>query len=88
MNIDVITKEDLHQLRDDILTEIRRILNSSQSQCDSSWLRSAHVRRMLAISAGTLQNLRIQGLLGYTKVGGTFFYKREDIEVMLSKQAK
>jgi len=31
----------------------------------------------------TLQNLRINGKLKYTKVGGTIFYRWEDVEEML-----
>lgn len=86
MNIDVVTKQDLQELKAEILSEIRQALSSTQKESGSKWLRSAQVRKMLAISPGTLQNLRIQGLLSYTKVGGTFFYKQEDIERMLSKK--
>lgn len=86
MNIDVVTKQDLQELKAEILSEIRQALSSTQKESTSKWLRSAQVRKMLAISPGTLQNLRIQGLLSYTKVGGTFFYKQEDIERMLSKK--
>jgi hypothetical protein len=85
MTIDVITREDLQRLKAELLEEIRLVV-AAKSHTDEKWLRSADVRRMLAISAGTLQNLRIQGLLSYTKLGGSFFYKREDIEMMLSKK--
>jgi hypothetical protein len=34
------------------------------------WLKSVDVRKMLNISPGTLQNLRINGTLRYTKIGG------------------
>jgi hypothetical protein len=37
----------------------------------------------LGISAGTLQNLRINGTLTPSKVGGTHFYKRSDIQKLL-----
>jgi hypothetical protein len=38
---------------------------------------------MLGISHGTLQNLRINRSLPYTKLGGIMFYKYEDIEKIL-----
>ena len=85
MNIEVITKQDLIDLKAEILDGIRLMLNGAQGQTESKWLRSAQVRKMLAISPGTLQNLRIHGHLRHTKVGGTFFYNREDIDEMLSK---
>lgn len=88
MNINVLTKQDLMQLKAEILDEIRSLINPARSQSDSQWLRSADVRRMLSISAGTLQNLRIQGLISYTKLGGSFFYRRDDIEKMLLKQPR
>ncbi|MFD2967737.1 helix-turn-helix domain-containing protein [Sphingobacterium bambusae] len=47
------------------------------------WLRSAEVRKMLGISPGTLQNLRVNGTLPYRKIGGSMFYARQDIERMM-----
>jgi hypothetical protein len=38
---------------------------------------------MLGISRGTLQNLRINRSLPYTKLGGIMFYNYEDIEKIL-----
>tara|TARA_R110002072_G_scaffold192503_1_gene349538 strand:+ start:1822 stop:1962 length:141 start_codon:yes stop_codon:yes gene_type:complete len=38
---------------------------------------------MLGISPGTLQNMRINGTLPYTKVGGLIFFDNEDIQKML-----
>lgn len=40
---------------------------------------------MLAISPGTLQNLRINGTLPYTKVGGVIYYDADDINNMLTE---
>ena len=49
------------------------------------WLKSAQVRALLNISPGTLLNLRVNGHLRYTKVGGIFYYQYQDIELMLAK---
>ena len=38
---------------------------------------------MLNISPGTLQNLRINGTLRFTKMGGIIYYKLEDINKIL-----
>jgi len=46
-------------------------------------LRSPEVREMLDISPGTLQNLRINGTLPYTKIGGVIYYAYEDIVKVL-----
>lgn len=88
MNIEIITKEDLQLLKTELLAEIRQLIGKDKRQIEEPWLRSYQVRRLLNVSSGTLQNLRIQGLLSYTKVGGTLFYKREDIDTMLAKHNK
>ena len=36
-------------------------------------LKSKDVRDMLGISAGTLQTLRINGTLAWSKIGGTYY---------------
>jgi hypothetical protein len=40
---------------------------------------------MLKISSGTLQNLRIKGLLRYEKVGGIFYYAYADIVQLMGE---
>lgn len=47
------------------------------------WLKSHEVRKLLTISPGTLQNLRVNGSLSYTKIGGVIYYDYDDIRKML-----
>ncbi len=42
------------------------------------------VRQLLKISTGTLQNLRLNGTLPYTKVGGIIFYNAKAIDALLN----
>ncbi|MCA5005672.1 helix-turn-helix domain-containing protein [Sphingobacterium bovistauri] len=86
MEVDIVTKQDLKSFKSEILEEMRAILQERGSQMNStdrSWLRSADVRKMLRISAGTLQNLRINGTLSYRKIGGTMYYHSQDIHNMM-----
>jgi hypothetical protein len=48
------------------------------------WLKSAEVRQLLKISPGTLQNLRVNGTLRYSKVGSIIYYKYDDILKILN----
>jgi len=48
-----------------------------------TWLKSAEVRRLLGISPGTLQNLRVNGSLPFRKIGGTIYYKLSDIHRLM-----
>lgn len=86
MEVDIVTKQDLRTFKSEILEGIREILQEKGNQKNSterSWLRSAEVREILRISAGTLQNLRISGTLPYRKIGGTMYYHSQDIHKMM-----
>lgn len=47
------------------------------------YLQASDVRKMLGISPGTLQHLRVTGQLPFTKIGGKTFYQAEDIQKMM-----
>ncbi|AZI38636.1 helix-turn-helix domain-containing protein [Epilithonimonas vandammei] len=87
MEISIVTKEDLQQLKNELLEEIKHLLEK-ENTAQKEWLRSSEVRKLLNISAGTLQTLRINGSLSYTKVGGTLFYSYKDIQKLLSGAKK
>ncbi|HKG05229.1 MAG TPA: helix-turn-helix domain-containing protein [Pedobacter sp.] len=80
--IDLITKDDLQNFKSELLTELKLILES-RSASSQKWLKSAEVRKMLNISPGTLQNLRINGTIKYTKVGSIIYYSQGDIQSLL-----
>ena len=82
MNVELITKEDLKEFKSDLLNEIKAIMKPCEGQ-SKKWLKSNEVRKLLKISPGTLQNLRINGTLRFTKVGSIIYYKQEDIEKVL-----
>jgi predicted site-specific integrase-resolvase len=52
------------------------------------WLKSYQVKNLLKISPGTLQNLRVNGTLKFTKIGGMFYYNNEDIQKLLQGNGK
>ncbi|MGK7395129.1 MAG: helix-turn-helix domain-containing protein [Candidatus Cyclobacteriaceae bacterium M3_2C_046] len=79
----VLTPDDLEKFKRDLLGEIERLLQNFSGQSSRKWLKSPDVRRLLNISPGTLQNLRVNGSLPYTKIGGVIYYDFEDIQKML-----
>lgn len=79
----VLTPDDLEKFKRDLLGEIERLLQNFSGQSYRKWLKSPDVRRLLNISPGTLQNLRVNGSLPYTKIGGVIYYDFEDIQKML-----
>lgn len=82
---DLITLGDLDAFRLLLLAEIKELLKSRAEPSPKQWLRSAEVRRLLGVSAGTLQNLRINGTLPFTRMGAPVFYRYEDILSVLEK---
>jgi hypothetical protein len=82
MHVELITKDDLKQFKSDLIIEIKQIMQPEQEQ-RKQWLKSSEVRKLLNISPGTLQNLRINGTLRYTKIGGMLYYKLDDIHKLL-----
>ena len=82
MAIEVITREDLNEFRELLLSELNTLFNSKTEQ-QKQWLKSNEVRKLLNISPGTLQNLRINGTLSYTKVGSILYYPYQDIQKLL-----
>ena len=84
ITLDLITKQDLEQFKIDLLRELKNFqVDASVSNRDSQWLRSQEVRKLLKISPGTLQNLRINGTLPYTQIGNIHYYKYDDIVKLL-----
>ncbi|AWM14668.1 DNA-binding protein [Flavobacterium sediminis] len=82
MAVQIITIEDLNEFRSLLLNDIKEIIQSKPQQT-KQWLKSNEVRKLLNISSSTLQNLRINGTLTYTKVGGIMYYDKADIEKLL-----
>jgi hypothetical protein len=84
MALEIITIEDLQQFRLQLLEDLKNLIQPANNPSHKEWLKSSDVRELLGISHGTLQNLRIKGVLPYQKLGGIMFYRYEDIARMLN----
>lgn len=78
-----ITKEDLQQFGTFLIGTIRKMMEgvstTDKEAIQPEWLKSRAVRRMLDISPGTLQNLRITGKVRFKKVLGSYYYSKDDL---------
>ena len=79
----IITPEDLQQFKEGLLADIQSLLSQRLTSPSRKWLKSNEVRRLLLVSPGTLQNLRVNGTLPFSKIGGVIFYDYEDIQRMI-----
>jgi hypothetical protein len=84
MIYETISNDDLQRFRLQLLEDIKRLINEGSAP-KKEWLRSSEVRKMLGISHGTLQNLRIKNILPFRRVGGILYYKYKDIMVLMEK---
>ena len=92
MSVNVITQEDfdlfkkefMEEFKNKVVEELKNFLNEKQTRLlqetkKQKFLKSYQVEKMLGISAGTLQNLRINGTIPFSKVGGTILFEENEI---------
>lgn len=85
MAANIITTEDLHQFKMELLEDIKTLINHQSGKLTKKWMKSPEVRELLDLSPGTLQNLRINGTLPYTKIGGVIYYDHDEIQKILQE---
>jgi len=83
MSVELLTKEDLQQVKNELLQEISDLLLKGSEQ--KKWLKTDEVKKLLKISPGTLQTLRVNGTLQFSRIGNIIYYDAEHIEKMLQK---
>ena len=93
MATNIITSEDLEQFKWEFLELIKEHIDMRLGKVpivfeERQWLKSHQVQRMLGISPGTLQTLRINGTIPYTKVGGIIFYDKKDIQQIMEENMR
>ena len=85
MQVEILTKEDLKQFKAELVKELKDAFGGNAKPHNKEWLKSNEVRKLLGISPGTLQNLRINGTITYSKIGGMMYYRYHDIMKLLEK---
>lgn len=84
----LVTLADLESFKADLLLSIKQLLSENKNQVSKKWLKSYEVKKVLAISSGTLQTLRSNGTIPFTKIGGIIYYNSEDIDQLLIEKQK
>lgn len=82
----LVTQADLEAFKIGLLVAIRQILAENKGLGVTKWLKSYQVKKLLGISIGTLQNLRNNGTLPYSKIGGTIYYSSDEIDKLLHEK--
>jgi len=84
----LVTLADLEKFRVTLMIDIRMMLEGHLDKPIKRWLKSYEVKKLLNISGGTLQTLRNNGKLPYTKIGGLIYYDASQIEKILAAPKK
>jgi hypothetical protein len=89
MQIEILTKNDLIEFKSELLNELKSFMGKTKSSTpQKEWLKSHEVRKLLGISPGTLQSMRVNKVITYSKVGGIFFHSYADICKLLEGKNK
>jgi len=84
----LVTVADLEQFKEDLLLSLSRLINEHSAPTPKKWLKTYEVKKLLALSNGTLQTLRSNGTLPFTKIGNTAYYEMRDIEKIMQEKKR
>jgi hypothetical protein len=81
----LVTLADLEKFKEQILSEMRRLLSGGSTQLSKQWLKSREVRKLLDVSPGKLHAMRASRQLTFMRIGGVIYYDRKDIDKMFEE---
>lgn len=84
MSLEFITKTDLKKFGIQLLEEIKKLIGAAPA-AQKKYLKGGEVKDILNISQSTLKHLRDNGTLAFSKIGGIYYYRFEDITSLLEK---
>lgn len=89
---EIVTKEDLRQFGVLLIDNLRTIIQENNLEkkelIHPEWMKSKSVRKLLDISAGSVQNLRTTQKVRFKKVLGSYYYSREDLEKLFKDESE
>jgi hypothetical protein len=80
MPLELLTVKDLEKFKAELLQEIKSLLLKKTDALEKKLLKTKDVCKILGAKPGTLQNYRKNHTLAFRKIGGTIYYRYEDVE--------
>ncbi len=83
-----VTKDDLRQFGLLLMNNIRQIVEAATSEKEEihpEWLKSRVVRKLMDMSPGSLQNLRVTGKVRFKKILGSYYYNKMDLQNLFNE---
>lgn len=87
MGVEIVTKEDLHQFRLQLLEDMKTLLQK-EKECHPENIegyKTANVRKILGCSVNKLVSLRVAKKIRTKKIGGTVYYNKEDVKRLVEE---
>ena len=85
-----ITKEDLRQFGLQLVDKMRIMIQETtheQTELEQpEWLKSRAVKKLMDISSGSVQNLRVTKKVRFKKVLGSYYYNKEDLQKLFNDE--
>ena len=88
MAAEIMTNEDLQEFEERLLGQMKALISGGSTEEPRKFLKSYQVKNLLKISNNTLQTLRDNGTIPFTKIGGILYYNYEDIMKVLRGEVK
>lgn len=79
VNIEATTFQEMKMTLKHFSTRIRQIVGKASAKNAEEWLNNQDVCLLMKISPRTLQNLRNNGSIPYTRIERKIFYNKRDI---------
>ena len=80
---DNINKDDLRQFGLLLVDQFKQIIKNNQNKDDDDlnpeWIKSRVVKKLMDMSAASLQNLRMTGKVRFKKILGSYYYNKSDL---------
>jgi hypothetical protein len=86
MPLELLTLKDLQEFKVQLFEELGKILAAYEAGQNINLLKSKDVCRKLMIKPGTLQTLRNNKTIPYSKIGGTLYYEDHEIRNLIKKK--
>jgi len=84
----LVTIGDLEEFKNALLIELRQLICEHKYKTGKQWVKSYEIKKLLGISTGTLQHLRANGTLPYSKIGGIVYYDMNEINKVLNEKKR
>ena len=81
--LDLTTKDDLKDLENRLVERLKEL--DSEKTITKNWLRSGELQELLGLSSSGLQNLRVSGVIPYSRIQGSIYYNYDDILKILEE---